>query len=280
MGIRIDGKQIQKNITEKLKQTIVDQGLKLSLCVVSVSQDPRSLQYMNIKKNIGVSLGVHVDIVSCDLETTEEIVSFIQDIQYNYDGVLVQLPFSSPSVHVETVLSAIDSSRDVDFLNPNTPWDFTKDFGPPVALAVKRILQECGVDILHSSEHTFAVLGNGRLVGVPCQEMLKQTNQKYNGIDEQTSLEDKKKFMKNAYVIISGTGISGIVTPEHISEQVILIDAGTSLPYSKFAGDIDTACYEKASMYTPVPGGVGPVAVAMLFQNLVTCALMKQTSKE
>lgn len=276
MGIRIDGKKIQEDIFYELQKSIKDHNLNLSLGIIFVGDDSRSRQYMEVKKNFGERLGIKVDILQPDKYTTQDTIDCINQAQKEYTGIVVQLPLVG-GIDTEAVLSSIHRDSDVDILNPKIHQDFLKDtIGSPVALAVKRILREVGVNISQKTNHKFVVVGNGSLVGLPCQMMLEQTGQTYSVIDERTDESDKKKLLKNATVIISGTGISGIITPDLISDHVILIDAGTSQTGAVFKGDVDHACYEKASYYSPVPGGVGPATVAILFQNLVTLALKKK----
>ncbi len=276
MGIRIDGKKIQEDIFFELQKSIKDHNLNPSLGIIFVGDDSRSRQYVEAKKNFGERLGVGVKILQPQGNTTQDIIDCIDQAQKEYTGIIVQLPLVE-GIDTEAVLSSIHKDSDVDMLNPKTNQDFSKDvIGAPVALAVKRILREIGIDISQTTNHKFVVVGNGELVGVPCQKMLQDFSQTLCVIDKATEDSDKKRLLQEATVIISGTGISGLITPDLISDNVILIDAGTSLAGATFKGDVHHACYEKASFYTPVPGGVGPVAVAMLFQNLVNLALKKK----
>ena len=109
------------------------------------------------------------------------------------------------------------------------------------------------------------VVGAGRLVGAPSAWLLKSLGANVSMFTlERGSIED----LKTADIVVSGAGNPGFIKPEHLKEGVALIDAGTSELNKKIQGDADPACAEKASVFTPVPGGVGPVAVAMIFKNL------------
>lgn len=276
MGIRIDGKKIQEDIFYELQKSIKDHNLNLSLGIIFVGDDSRSRQYVKAKKDFGERLGIGVDILQPEGNTTQDVIDCIDQAQKEYTGIIVQLPLVE-GIDTEAVLSSIHRDFDVDILNPKIHQDFLKDtIGSPVALAVKRILREIGIDISQTTNHKFVVVGKGELVGIPCGKMLEDFSQTVSVIDKTTEDSERRRLLQDATVIISGTGISGVITPELISDHVILIDAGTSQAGAIFKGDVDHSCYEKTSYYSPVPGGVGPVAVAMLFQNLVNLAIRKK----
>ena len=131
------------------------------------------------------------------------------------------------------------------------------------ALAVVEILQRKNV---HIEGARTVIVGAGRLVGAPSAWLLRKLGADVSMFTlQEGSIDD----LKNADIIVSGAGNPGFIKPEHIKEGVALIDAGTSELNKKIAGDADPACAEKASVFTPVPGGVGPVAVAMIFRNLL-----------
>lgn len=112
------------------------------------------------------------------------------------------------------------------------------------------------------------VVGSGRLVGAPAARLLRELGAEVQVLEKGDSLD----VLKDADIIVLGAGEPGLVKPEHLKEGVVLIDAGTSESNGKVAGDADPACAEKAALFTPVPGGVGPIAVAMIFKNLFALA--------
>ena len=112
------------------------------------------------------------------------------------------------------------------------------------------------------------IVGNGKLVGAPTALYLRQKNFAPWVFDKASHPETYYEALKNAHVIISGVGIPSLVKPEYITEGVFLVDAGTSEGEGVLKGDIDPLCYNKARWYTPVPGGIGPLTVAMIFMNL------------
>jgi methylenetetrahydrofolate dehydrogenase (NADP+)/methenyltetrahydrofolate cyclohydrolase len=114
------------------------------------------------------------------------------------------------------------------------------------------------------------VLGYGRLVGKPVSILLRHNHAHVTVIDK--PVPDLAQHVREAYVVISGVGSPALITPDMVGEGTVLIDAGTSESGGKIVGDIDPACAHNAKLFTPVPGGVGPVAIAMLFKNLLILA--------
>ncbi len=137
---------------------------------------------------------------------------------------------------------------------------------PPVAGAVAEVLMRQGVDVAGKK---VVVVGAGRLVGKPVAEMLKEMGGEVAVI---TTTSGSLEELKTADVVVLGAGNPGFIKPEMLKQGVVLIDAGTSEAGGKLMGDADPACAEVASIFTPVPGGIGPIAVAMIFKNLLALA--------
>ena len=177
------------------------------------------------------------------------------------DAIIVQLPLPD-AVDVNAALSSIPPGKDVDALNPR--HSIERFVEAPVALAVVEILERAKVDIAGKRA---VVVGAGRLVGAPTASLLKKYGADVSMFTlEQGSIED----LKGADIVVLGAGKPGFIKPEHLKKGVALIDAGASEQAGKIRGDADPACAEVASVFSPVPGGVGPVAVAMIFRNLKT----------
>ena len=190
-----------------------------------------------------------------------KIMQVVGRLTSQTEAVIVQLPLP-PGVNTNEVLATVPNEKDVDALNPNTPEE-QRLVHAPVALAVVEILKRSGIEI--AGKRT-VVIGAGRLVGAPSAWLLRNLGADVSVITlEEGSMED----LKEADIIVSGAGNPGLIKPEHVKEGVALIDAGTSELNKKILGDADPACAEIASVFTPVPGGVGPVAVAMIFRNLL-----------
>ena len=167
------------------------------------------------------------------------------------DGVVIQLPIDS----ADALLAQVPQNKDID----NYP-------SAPVAAAVEEILNRAGVD---SKNKKAVVVGEGRLVGKPVAQLLRKLGANVSVVSlDQGNLSE----LKYADIVVSGAGSPGLIKPEMLKQGVVLIDAGTSEQAGKVVGDCDLRCAEVTSVFTPVPGGVGPVAVAMLFKNLAALA--------
>jgi methylenetetrahydrofolate dehydrogenase (NADP+)/methenyltetrahydrofolate cyclohydrolase len=165
-------------------------------------------------------------------------------------------------VDVNAVLSEVPETKDVDGINPFTP-ERKRIAHAPVVLAVMEILARTNTPVQGSR---VVVVGAGRLVGQPTAAHLRDLGAKVTMFTlDQGSIRD----LLDADIIVSGAGQPHFIKPEHVSDGVVLIDAGASESDDTILGDADPACAEKARVFTPVPGGVGPISVAMIFRNLL-----------
>lgn len=232
----VDGRQIAEEIIFGLGDSL--HGKKLG--VVVNAGDLAAVSFVKIKERVAERLGVTV------------VRGELHDLLAACDGVLVQLPHPDTDQLVPQILP----EKDVDALGP------ASRVLAPVAGAVKEIL-----DRYTSAGKKAVVVGEGRLVGKPVAAMLRKEGYQVSVVSlEQGSLTE----LKDADVVVSGTGSPHLIKPDMLKRGVVLIDAGTSEQDGKVVGDADPACAEVASVFTPIPGGVGPVAVAMLFKNLST----------
>jgi len=257
----IDGKKIAADIYAELVPKFTALGRSVRLGIVVVGENPVISSFVRIKERAAKRLGVMMVRIDLPADASQEvIIESIQDVAARSDGVIAQLPLPE-GIDVNAVLSAVPADKDVDALNP-TISENKRFVHAPVALAVAELLRRAGVEL---SDTRTIVVGAGRLVGAPSAWLLGHLGAKVSvfSLDE-GSIDD----LKDADIVVSGAGNPGFIKPEHIKEGVALIDAGTSELNKKIMGDADPACAEKAAVFTPVPGGVGPVSVAMIFRNL------------
>lgn len=183
------------------------------------------------------------------------------------DAVIVQLPLP-PDMNERAVLDAIPLAADADVLSHAAYERFLKDepgaLLPPVVCAVAEILERAGVTV---GGKRALVIGNGRLVGAPVQAWLAREGAEVSVLTRE-DFDTKHSALKEADIVVSGAGSPHLITPDLLTPGVVLIDAGTSESNGAIVGDFDPDCAEVASVFTPVPGGVGPVAVACLFKNV------------
>ncbi len=256
----IDGKKIADEIKGELIKKLKATSLKLRLDVILVGDNVISEKYVERKKRAGEEIRVDVvahellaDITQVDLE--EEIEKLNNNERVN--GIIVQLPLPA-QIDEQKILSLVLPGKDVDALGKEAR------VLSPIVGAVREILERNNI-VLENKK--IAVVGNGKLVGQPVSIWLTQEGYEVEVIDIDTKNSDA--ILREADIIISGVGKLGLITPDKIKNGVVLIDAGTSESNGRLVGDADPACASKCSIFTPVPGGVGPITVVMLFRNLL-----------
>ncbi|KND47735.1 MAG: methylenetetrahydrofolate dehydrogenase (NADP+) / methenyltetrahydrofolate cyclohydrolase [Parcubacteria bacterium C7867-006] len=261
-----------KLVSDKLKKDIahnLKNKPKKEVCFIIFGNDLASKQFIKMKCRFAESLGIPTrvfkDRENLSFEEVSSIVSSI--VEQDIAGVVIQLPLPS-SFPVQDVLNLVPVELDIDILSEKAKNEYKNgrlNKTPPVAKAVSEILDFYNVDL---NNKNILVIGNGRLVGEPVQNMLTLKGIYFNTIDKNTDSNLSKSLIMSADVIISGAGSPHMIKPDMIKNGVVLIDAGTSEQAGKIVGDIDPGCFEKASLVTPVPGGVGPVTLASLFLNI------------
>ncbi len=263
----VDGKTIAEDMYGALakRRALLKDGIKLGIVVGGAN--PVIESFVRIKTRAAARLDI--EMVRVDLPENADTafaIDAVKKLAGKTDSIIVQLPLPAgrqgfPSIDTEAVLGAIPPEKDVDALNPTIPEDQHPVFAP-VALAVAEILTRSNVAIEGTRT---VVVGAGRLVGAPSAALLKRLGARVSMF---TLKEGSVDDLKDADIIVCGAGNPGFIKPEHIKEGVAIVDAGASESKGKVVGDADPACAEKASVFTPVPGGVGPIAVAMIFKNL------------
>ena len=256
----VDGRAIADDIYADVSAFFAARPSKLGIVVVG--ENPVIASFVRIKERAAARLGIEMPRIDLpETASTHAVIEAGQRLAQSCDAIIVQLPLPE-KVDSSAVLSDIPPQKDVDALNPRHSGERLVD--APVGLAVMEILKRGGID---PRGKRAVVVGAGRLVGKPSAELLKRAGAHVSLFTlEEGSIED----LRDADIIVSGAGKPGLIKPEHLKKGVALIDAGTSELNKKVVGDADPSCAEIASIITPVPGGVGPVAVAMIFRNLRT----------
>lgn len=255
----IDGKKIAEEIKEFLKQEILKTGKKLKLAIVQVGDDPVSKKFIERKVKFAEEIGVKTKVYNLPADiTTNKLRKKMAEICKISEGVIIQLPLPA-HINTQYILNSIPQKKDMDVLSENRSKCLT-----PVVGAIKKILDKNNIDIAGKN---VAVIGAGILVGKPA--MIWFINQGATVFALRRSTQNISKYTKEADIIVTGVGKPGIIKSDMVKEGVIIIDAGTAFEKGKLAGDVDSAVAQKASIFTPVPGGVGPLTVAMVFKNLL-----------
>lgn len=275
----IDGKEIANSVYQKLSKVISGFPRPPRIDIIIVGQSPVVESFIKIKKHAAARIGVvAVEHRFRDDITEEDLLKELKKISVvdESDGIIVQLPLPK-SINAQLVLDAIPPEKDVDVLSTKGVALFAQEKSkilPPVAGAVKEILDSAGVKV-HSEE--VLILGFGRLVGKPVSIFMRHNDAHVTVVD--APIVDLAALVRDSLVVVSGVGSPCLITPEMVTAKHVLIDAGTSESEGKLAGDIDPRVAPLVSLYTPVPGGVGPVTVAMLFKNLCVLALERMHSR-
>lgn len=268
-----DGKNVQSAIKESLTRIIAESGRAHRLAIIYVGDNPVIERFIAMKQRFGGEIGVGVDVFCFKDDARQE--NIVQEIirlgdDERYGGIVVQLPLP---VHIDagTVLDVIPANKDVDVLSEKAKEQYRNGksvFTPPVAGAVEEILYAYNISL---EDKKIVVVGRGRLVGEPVRDWLKRKGSTPEIVDEHTA--DISLLLRTADIIVSGAGSAQMIKSDMIKDGAVLIDAGTSEQGGRLVGDMDPSCAQKALLYTPVPGGVGPITVAILFRNLVrACA--------
>lgn len=253
-----------KPVAEKIYQSIkpdLEKIAKQYLAVILVGEDPASLSYVKIKERVAERLGLGFRLYHLSGITSErEILTLLGDLNQNkfISGIVVQLPLPK-SFSEEKILDHIIPEKDIE--------GFKGEFSPPTAQAILEVLKFYQISLENKK---IVVLGHGQLVGKPFEKLLLKQGLKPIVCDSET--KDLKEKIFSADILISAIGVPNFVKKDMVSEKVVIVDAGVAESKGKIVGDISKEVYEKASSYSPVPGGVGPVTVACLMKNFVEAA--------
>jgi methylenetetrahydrofolate dehydrogenase (NADP+)/methenyltetrahydrofolate cyclohydrolase len=283
----IDGKQIAAEIREELKAEVAglkEQGVVPGLGVILVGEDPASQSYVTAKERACENIGIFSDDNRLPADASQEELLKLVDRMNNdpkINGILVQLPLPK---HIDeaAVLLAIDPDKDVDGFHPMNVGKMMvgeKAFLPCTPNGVVQLLIRSGVET--AGAHV-VVVGRSNIVGKPVANMLLQKKEGANATVTlcHTRTKDLAFHTRQADIIIAASGWPNTITADMVKEGVVVIDVGVNRVEDasrergyRLVGDVDfEAVKEKASLITPVPGGVGPMTITMLLFNTVESA--------
>lgn len=256
----VDGKKIAEEIYSQIGSELDSKKKHPVLCVLTCAPNTETKKYLKLKQDKASVLGIDMMVVDFYKEIpTEEVVEALDTALVGNDGIIIQLPFPS-HIDVDALFKKIPSHLDTDVIN----YDGSGVVLPPVVAAIKEIADRHEVSFAGKQ---VVVVGRGRLVGKPAAIWADGQGAVVTIIDKDT--ENSDSVLQSADIIISGAGSPGLITPEKIKEGVIIFDAGTSEEGGVLKGDADPACAAKCALFTPVPGGIGPITIAALLRNLV-----------
>jgi methylenetetrahydrofolate dehydrogenase (NADP+)/methenyltetrahydrofolate cyclohydrolase len=268
----IDGKLISATIKDELKdkvEKLKNEGITGSLAVIQVGNDPASSIYVKNKKKACEYIGIgSVSYELAENTTEEKLLGVISDLNKRRDiiGILVQLPLPA-SISEDRILEAIDPSKDVDGFHPVNVGKLSigkKGFVSCTPAGVIQLLKRSGIEI---SGKECVVVGRSNIVGKPMSMLLLQENGTVTVCHSRT--KDLKEVTKRADILVVAIGKPKFIDASYVREGAVVIDVGIHrMDDGKLCGDVDYASVEPvASAITPVPGGVGPMTIAMLMYN-------------
>ena len=273
----IDGRKIRNEILEEIKKDVLKLPFVPIFCDILVGDDISSIQYVKMKAKVAESVGIKFRTAEFkESTTTEELIEEIENLNKvpHMCGIIIQLPLPN-HIDKRKVLDAINPNLDVDCLgiiNSEKFYENENEINFPTAMACMKIIDSLNIDLKNMG---ILVLGQGNLVGLPVTHLLKTKGLMADVINTKT--ENSEELIKNADLIISAIGKGKFIKGEMIKEGAIIIDAGTSEDNGAVVGDVDLeSVMNVASYVSPTPGGVGPVTVAMLLQNVLQVAKNKK----
>lgn len=271
MGKRIDGKMISQMVKDELKQRVKEEGVEATLAVIQVGNDPASTVYVGNKKKACEYIGIRSLAFELPEDTTEDkLLDLVRELNEREDvnGILVQLPLPS-HMDEDKVIQTISPKKDVDGFHPQSVGALS--IGQPgfvscTPAGVIQLLKRSGVEI---EGKECVIVGRSNIVGKPMALLMLRENATVTVCHSRT--KDLKEVTKRADILIVAIGKPRFITKEYVKEGAVVIDVGIHRDENnKLCGDVDFADVEPVtSAITPVPGGVGPMTIAMLMNNCV-----------
>lgn len=275
----IDGKRISKEIKDELKEKVTalkSEGKEAALAVIQVGNDPASSVYVGNKKKACEYIGIRsLSYELCEETTEEELLSLIEQLNkdVSVNGILVQLPVPK-HINEDKIIQAISPLKDVDGFHPQNVGKLVigeKGFVSCTPAGIIELLKRSGIEIAGKK---CVVVGRSNIVGKPMALLMLRENATVTIAHSKT--QNLKEICRQADILIVAIGKPRYITTEYIKEGAVVIDVGIHRnEENKLCGDVAyDEVVEHTSAITPVPGGVGPMTIAMLMNNCVESMLM------
>lgn len=287
MAVKIDGKMVSARIKANLAERVAslkERGVDPGLGTILVGSDPGSVKYVAGKHADCAEIGVNSIKKELPADATfEQIAEAVQELNADpaCTGYIVQLPLPK-GIDENAIIDLIDPKKDADGMHPYNLGELVLhvqgDITTPLPCTPRGVIELLNAYDIDLDGKEVCVLGRGITIGRTVGLMLTRKAVNSTVTLCHTGTKDVCKHMLEADVIIAAMGSAGFVKPEDIKEGAVLVDVGVSRVFDEEAGryrvkgDVDKACYEKVSAYTPNPGGVGPMTRAMLLENVVEMA--------
>ena len=266
----LNGKKLSEKILANLKKEIKKSNLKLRLAVAQIGENLVSQVFINQKKKACEKVGINFRLFKFPVKVSApKLKREIKKIVRNpaNSGIIIQLPLPKKFLP-EEFLNLIPEGKDIDALSEKSLGKFyqgTLKILPPTVDGILRLLKNYRIELIGKN---VVIVGAGRLVGFPLAIQLLKEKATLSVLNEFT--KDTPSFTKKANILISGVGRPNLIKSKMVKKGIVIIDAGSAMKKGKLVGDVDfKSIAQKASYITPVPGGVGPMTVACLLENLV-----------
>lgn len=270
MSIILDGKALATSIKGDLHEIVAKAQLHPCLVIVTVGDDPASTIYIRNKKKACEDIGIECrHIIYPDSITELELIFAIK--QFNRDetihGIIVQLPLPS-HINPTKITETIWRSKDMDGFGQKSL------FHPCTPEGIIRLLDHYLIPI---ESRNVVIVGRSNIVGRPLAHMMLDRNANVTVLHSKTSDADRHTYLHNADIIVSAVGSPRLIVPINVSPQTVIVDVGINRDQNgKLCGDVHPNAYDLSFAYTPVPGGVGPMTVAILMEHVVQAAVWQQ----
>jgi methylenetetrahydrofolate dehydrogenase (NADP+)/methenyltetrahydrofolate cyclohydrolase len=267
----IDGKALAAKVREEVAASVAELD-HVGVATVLVGDDPASHVYINLKQKAAAAAGIEAFDHRIPADTSQEdVLALIAELNVDdaVDGLLVQLPLPG---HIDeaTVIEAIDPAKDIDGIHPENAGRLylgRPALVPGTPLGVMRMLEEYEIPLNGANA---VVIGRSAIVGKPMAQLLLAANATVTICHSRT--RDLKAHTLEADVLVAAVGRPHMVTADMVKPGSTVVDVGLTRTDDGLLGDVDPAAAERAGYITPVPGGVGPMTIAMVLQNTVTAA--------
>jgi len=287
MAVKIDGKMVSAQIKANLAERVAalkEQGVNPGLGTILVGSDAGSVKYVAGKHADCAEIGVNSIKKELPADATfEQIAEVVQELNADpaCTGYIVQLPLPK-GIDENAIIDLIDPKKDADGMHPYNLGELVLhargEITTPLPCTPRGVIELLKAYDIDLDGKEVCVLGRGITIGRTIGLMLTRKAVNATVTLCHTGTKDVRKHMREADIIVAAMGSAGFVKPEDIKEGAVLVDVGVSRVFDEEAGryrvkgDVDKACYEKVSAYTPNPGGVGPMTRAMLLENVVEMA--------
>lgn len=272
----LDGKKLAESILAELKRKIAGMETAPRLSAVLCGEKPESVLYTDIKKKKGGDIGINVDIHKLpESASQKEVIDLIKKLNKESDGIIIQLPLPEKLKQSQPeIIEAIDPAKDVDgltSLNLGKTLAGEETFVPATPKGIIRLLESYKIPVKGKN---ITIINHSNLLGKPLAAMLINRNATVTVCNEFT--RDLAEHTKNADIFVTGAGKPGLIRSGMVKENAVVVDVGISKKGRNIEGDVDFEdVKKKASYITPVPGGVGPMTVAMLMENVLAACKSK-----